>query len=437
SEIIYRRIPKPQLSSCLNCKPRSDAVKRSSCFAISGINEEIREAHQNNAAERKPTSVLAGHVDPAADLLPFTPRRFPSVGHPLRAFSVRFRGAATDLPAAARHPALLASSLSIPSFGLAASPQPFRLPSSPTGDPIRLAPAASLRAIVALPAFSSATQYSVYSVSAIFAVAAADPVIELYLDSACRRGSRGRGGDPPAAQLYLRLLLEKEAPATAAATLLRSSPTASTGKKSSGGSGSNYSGSEAPLPPPSPGVALGLSKSTFTYEELALATDGFSDANLLGQGGFGYVHRGVLPNGNEVAIKQLKTGSGQGEREFHAEVEIITPYLHEDSDTKLMIETKQIVRALEGDVSLEDLNDGIRPGHSRLYSSYGSSDYDSGQYNEDMKRFRKMALTTQEYASSDYSAPTSQYAQNPSASSGEDQHTQETDTGKKERPPWF
>ncbi|RZR90440.1 hypothetical protein BHM03_00018322 [Ensete ventricosum] len=112
-------------------------------------------------------------------------------------------------------------------------------------------------------------------------------------------------------------------------------------------------------------------------------------------------------------------------------------YLHEDSDTKLMIETEQIVRSLEGDVSLEDLNDGIRPGHSRLYSSYGSSDYDSGQYNEDMKRFRKMALTTQEYASSDYSAPTSQYAQNPSASSGEDQHTQETDTGKKERPPWF
>ena len=97
---------------------------------------------------------------------------------------------------------------------------------------------------------------------------------------------------------------------------------------SSGGSGSNYSGSENPLPPPSPGLSLGFSKSTFSYEELARATDGFSEANLLGQGGFGYVHRGVLPNGKEVAIKQLKAGSGQGEREFQAEVEIISRVHH-------------------------------------------------------------------------------------------------------------
>ena len=82
------------------------------------------------------------------------------------------------------------------------------------------------------------------------------------------------------------------------------------------------------MPPPSPGFTPGFSKSTFTFEELALATNGFSDANLLGQGGFGYVHKGVLPNGKEVAIKQLKAGSGQGEREFQAEVEIISRVHH-------------------------------------------------------------------------------------------------------------
>ncbi|KAL4314047.1 hypothetical protein HN51_068311 [Arachis hypogaea] len=96
---------------------------------------------------------------------------------------------------------------------------------------------------------------------------------------------------------------------------------------SSGGSGSNYSGGE-PLPPPSPGIALGFSKSTFTYEELARATNGFSDANLLGSGGFGYVHRGILPNGKEVAVKQLKAESGQREREFQTEVEIISCVHH-------------------------------------------------------------------------------------------------------------
>ncbi|KAG0490857.1 hypothetical protein HPP92_007720 [Vanilla planifolia] len=66
----------------------------------------------------------------------------------------------------------------------------------------------------------------------------------------------------------------------------------------------------------------------FTFEELAMATDGFSDAQLLGQGGFGYVHKGTLLNGKEVAIKQLKVGSGQGEREFQAEVEIISRVHH-------------------------------------------------------------------------------------------------------------
>ncbi|KQK12953.1 hypothetical protein BRADI_1g07010v3 [Brachypodium distachyon] len=72
---------------------------------------------------------------------------------------------------------------------------------------------------------------------------------------------------------------------------------------------------------PMPG--LGKGKGTFTYEELALATGDFSAANLLGQGGFGHVHKGVLPCGRAVAVKQLKSGSGQGEREFRAEVDII------------------------------------------------------------------------------------------------------------------
>ncbi|KAK1651766.1 hypothetical protein QYE76_069571 [Lolium multiflorum] len=92
-------------------------------------------------------------------------------------------------------------------------------------------------------------------------------------------------------------------------------------------SGSHGTG---PMPPPSPALSLGFgSQSSFTYEELGAATGGFSKANLLGQGGFGFVYKGVLPgSGKEVAVKQLKAGSGQGEREFQAEVEIISRVHH-------------------------------------------------------------------------------------------------------------
>ncbi|PPR87013.1 hypothetical protein GOBAR_AA33670 [Gossypium barbadense] len=73
---------------------------------------------------------------------------------------------------------------------------------------------------------------------------------------------------------------------------------------------------------------LGINKCSFTYEELAIATQGFSQKNLLGQGGFGFVHKGVLPNGREVAVKSLKSSSGQGQREFQAKVEIISRIHH-------------------------------------------------------------------------------------------------------------
>lgn len=64
-------------------------------------------------------------------------------------------------------------------------------------------------------------------------------------------------------------------------------------------------------------------KFGFSYEHLAVATNGFSTENQLGEGGFGWVYRGQLPDGQVVAVKQLKVGGGQGEHEFQAEVEFI------------------------------------------------------------------------------------------------------------------
>lgn len=69
-------------------------------------------------------------------------------------------------------------------------------------------------------------------------------------------------------------------------------------------------------------------KFNFSYEQLAVATNRFSTENQLGEGGFGWVYRGQLSDGQVVAVKQLKVGGGQGELEFQAEVEIISRVHH-------------------------------------------------------------------------------------------------------------
>ncbi|CAL5096648.1 unnamed protein product [Urochloa decumbens] len=74
-------------------------------------------------------------------------------------------------------------------------------------------------------------------------------------------------------------------------------------------------------------ISMGNSRF-FSYEELYQITDGFSAQKLLGEGGFGSVYKGRLPDGTDVAIKRLKDGGGQGEREFQAEVEIISRVHH-------------------------------------------------------------------------------------------------------------
>ncbi|XP_010460343.1 PREDICTED: proline-rich receptor-like protein kinase PERK10 [Camelina sativa] len=73
---------------------------------------------------------------------------------------------------------------------------------------------------------------------------------------------------------------------------------------------------------------FGQSRELFSYEELVIATNGFSDENLLGEGGIGRVYKGVLPDERVVAVKQLKIGGGQGDREFKAEVETISRVHH-------------------------------------------------------------------------------------------------------------
>ncbi|XP_058766327.1 proline-rich receptor-like protein kinase PERK13 [Vicia villosa] len=66
----------------------------------------------------------------------------------------------------------------------------------------------------------------------------------------------------------------------------------------------------------------------FSYDMVKEITNAFSSQNVIGEGGFGCVYKGRLMDGKDVAVKQLKVGSGQGDREFRAEVEIISRVHH-------------------------------------------------------------------------------------------------------------
>lgn len=63
----------------------------------------------------------------------------------------------------------------------------------------------------------------------------------------------------------------------------------------------------------------------FSYRELEVATDNFTVK--LGQGGFGSVYLGKLPDSTRVAVKKLE-GIGQGKKEFRSEVTIIGSIHH-------------------------------------------------------------------------------------------------------------
>ncbi|KAL1201617.1 Cysteine-rich receptor-like protein kinase 11 [Cardamine amara subsp. amara] len=66
----------------------------------------------------------------------------------------------------------------------------------------------------------------------------------------------------------------------------------------------------------------------FDFKTIEAATDKFSRNNKLGQGGFGEVFKGTLPNGIEVAVKRLSEKSAQGTLEFKNEVVLVAKLQH-------------------------------------------------------------------------------------------------------------
>nr|TKW01644.1 hypothetical protein SEVIR_8G194400v2 [Setaria viridis]TKW01645.1 hypothetical protein SEVIR_8G194400v2 [Setaria viridis] len=71
----------------------------------------------------------------------------------------------------------------------------------------------------------------------------------------------------------------------------------------------------------------------FLWRELQIATNNFSEQNVLGKGGFGKVYKGVLPGPDsiKIAVKRLfDVQSPEGEMAFLREVELISIAVHKN-----------------------------------------------------------------------------------------------------------
>ncbi|XP_071699001.1 uncharacterized protein [Rutidosis leptorrhynchoides] len=102
--------------------------------------------------------------------------------------------------------------------------------------------------------------------------------------------------------------------------------------------------------------------NTFSYGDLRDATNDFSSANKLGEGGFGPVYKGTLGDGKLIAVKKLSVASHQGMAQFMAEIATISAVQHRnlvklygcciDGEERLLVyeylENKSLDQALFG-----------------------------------------------------------------------------------------
>ncbi|KAK8502323.1 hypothetical protein V6N12_002039 [Hibiscus sabdariffa] len=76
------------------------------------------------------------------------------------------------------------------------------------------------------------------------------------------------------------------------------------------------------------GIKEDMTSGTFTLKQIKVATNDFDPAYKIGEGGFGPVYKGQLPDGTKIAVKQLSSKSRQGNREFLNEIGMISCLQH-------------------------------------------------------------------------------------------------------------
>ncbi|CAA7049089.1 unnamed protein product [Microthlaspi erraticum] len=90
---------------------------------------------------------------------------------------------------------------------------------------------------------------------------------------------------------------------------------------------------EVPKPPPGTSKIVlfhSCGCKDLTVADLLKSTNNFSQANIIGCGGFGLVYKANLPDGSKAAVKRLSGDCGQMEREFQAEVEALSRAEHKN-----------------------------------------------------------------------------------------------------------
>ncbi|KAI4966052.1 hypothetical protein ZWY2020_046732 [Hordeum vulgare] len=75
---------------------------------------------------------------------------------------------------------------------------------------------------------------------------------------------------------------------------------------------------------------VGAQCMTFDLSALQEATENFSEKNKLGVGGFGIVYKGILADGQEIAVKKLLGGTGSGLHQVHNEVQLLAELQHKN-----------------------------------------------------------------------------------------------------------
>ncbi|PNY17989.1 cysteine-rich receptor-like protein kinase, partial [Trifolium pratense] len=113
-----------------------------------------------------------------------------------------------------------------------------------------------------------------------------------------------------------------------------------------------------------------LESLQFDFAKIEAATNRFAAENRIGKGGFGEVYKGILSDGQEIAVKRLTRSSVQGAVEFKNEVQVIAKLQHRNLVRLLgfCLEDEEKILIYDGYISPEYAMHGYFSVKSDVYS---------------------------------------------------------------------